>query len=445
MHSETNNPGAGSPAEAEASLRDVRSESSRFVLLLLGSLYFAQGLPLGYAFAAYPTVLRSAGADLALLAWIPIAGLPWVLKFLWAPFVDNHWWPAVGRRRTWLLSQQLLMIVIFIAISMRGLQTSELALTIALFVLASLSSATQDIASDGLAAELLRGRSLTRANAISVGAMAAGTLVGGGGVLITIQWLGIQGATLALAAILALCAIPSLVWNEPQPSSSQRQPLAASLRRPVHRRHFWPLLAIAVFYCAAHSADGALVRLYLVDQGWTLPHVGTIDTIGMLAMIAVTCGFASWIVARFMITRSLIAGISMMLMSSCAWLACAWYGTVPSFAFAAGFRIIDNIGMGLASVAVFTAFMQFAGSGDQTGTDVAIFKSGNVLGEIGAASAATAIAASSGYSAAFAFGGLLSGLVVLTSVAKRPLFSRSENPGEHDEGSLPEGNRRPVA
>jgi len=430
-----------SAAKGESSLHEARQESVGFVLLLLGSLYFAQGLPLGYAFAAYPTILRDAGTDLALLAWIPLAGLPWVLKFLWAPFVDNHWWARVGRRRSWLLSQQLIMTVIFIAISINRLQTSELPLIIALFVLASLSSATQDIASDGLAAELLRGRSLTRANALSVGAMAAGTLVGGGGVLIAIQWLGFQGATLTLAAILALCAIPSLIWKEP-PSSSQRLQHRASLRVPFRRRHFWPLLAIAVFYCTAHSADGALVRLYLVDKGWTLPHVGTIDTIGMAAMIAITCGFASWIVSHLKIVWSLVAGILLMLVSACAWLLCAWYNAAPSFAFAAAFQIIDNIGMGIASVAAFTAFMQFAGQDAQTGTDVAIFKSGNVLGEIGAASAATAIAASSGYGAGFAFGALLSGAVVLTSLATRPLFSRSrsKNPGEHDEGSLPAGN-----
>lgn len=226
-----------SAAKGDNSLQESRAESAGFVLLLLGSLYFAQGLPLGYAFAAYPTILRDAGADLSLLAWIPVAGLPWVLKFLWAPFVDNHWWPRVGRRRSWLLSQQLMMVAIFIAISMNGLQTSELPLVIGLFVLASLSSATQDVASDGLAAELLRGPFLTRANAISVGAMAAGTLVGGGGVLIIIQWLGFQGATLALAAILALCAIPSLIWKEP-PFSGQHLQHRASLRVPFRRRHF---------------------------------------------------------------------------------------------------------------------------------------------------------------------------------------------------------------
>jgi len=441
VSSETNISKSAATARGDNALDEMRPESAGFVLLLLGSLYFAQGLPLGYAFAAYPTILRDAGADLSLLAWIPLAGLPWVLKFLWAPFVDNHWWPRVGRRRSWLLSQQLVMIAIFVAISMSGLQTSELPLVIGLFVVASLSSATQDIASDGLAAELLRGPFLTRANAISVGAMAAGTLTGGGGVLITIQWLGFQGATLALAAILALCAIPSLIWKEP-PSSSRHVQHRASLRVPFRRRHFWPLLAIAAFYCTAHSADGALVRLYLVDKGWTLPHVGTIDTIGMAAMIAITCGFASWIVARLMIARSLVAGILLMLVSSCAWLLCAWYNAAPSFAFAAIFQIIDNIGMGIASVAAFTAFMQFAGQGDQTGTDVAIFKSGNVLGEIGAASAATAIAASSGYGAGFAFGTLLSGAVVLACMAARPLFSRSgsKTSGEHDEGSLPAGN-----
>ncbi len=265
--------------------------------------------------------------------------------------------------------------------------------------------------------------------------------------LISIQWLGFQGSTLALAALLSLCAIPALVWNEPGQCAGERLPQKASLWATFQRRHFSALLAFAVLYSAAHSANAALVRLYLIDKSWTLSSVGTIDTIGMLAMIVVSCGIASWLVSQLTIARSLVTGMLLVFMSSCAWFVCAWYGTQPSFAFAAIFQILDNIGIGLASVAAFTAFMQFAGQGDQTGTDVAIFKSANVFGEIGAASAATAIAAGSGNGVAFVFSVLLCGAVILMSLATGPLFSQSgsKNLGEHDESSLPEGDRRPTA
>lgn len=35
------------------------------------------------------------------LLWV--AYLPAILKFLWAPLADRYWFPALGRRRTWLI------------------------------------------------------------------------------------------------------------------------------------------------------------------------------------------------------------------------------------------------------------------------------------------------------------------------------------------------------
>ena len=155
---------------------------SGFVVLLTGALYFAQGVPLGVAFSAYPAILREAGASLAMLAWLPVVGLPWVLKFLWSPVVDNNWIASVGRRRTWLLSQQLLMIGAVIAMASVPMTVAQAPVHIALFALASVFAATQDIATDGLAAERLQGRDLLRANTLAVAGMIMGMIVGGGGV-----------------------------------------------------------------------------------------------------------------------------------------------------------------------------------------------------------------------------------------------------------------------
>ena len=80
----------------------MKQTANARLFIMIGALYFSQGIPLGVAMEALPTLLRRDGAPLHALAWLPLVGLPWVLKFLWAPLVDNRYRPARGRRRSWI-------------------------------------------------------------------------------------------------------------------------------------------------------------------------------------------------------------------------------------------------------------------------------------------------------------------------------------------------------
>ena len=122
------------------------------LLATIAALYLAQGVPFGMAMELLPTLLRRDGASLSALAWLPLVGLPWVLKFLWAPLIDNHWSARLGRRRSWILPMQTIVTACFLALAAIGLTAQTAALSVGLLVLASLASATQDTATDGLAA-----------------------------------------------------------------------------------------------------------------------------------------------------------------------------------------------------------------------------------------------------------------------------------------------------
>ena len=81
----------------------VRSPSDRpSVVVLLVSLYFAQGLPYGFFTTALPVVLRQSGYSLVAISATGVLFLPWALKFLWAPYVDR-----LGTRRRWVVSMQI--------------------------------------------------------------------------------------------------------------------------------------------------------------------------------------------------------------------------------------------------------------------------------------------------------------------------------------------------
>src|SRR4051812_11990898 len=121
---------------------------------LLRTLYFAQGLPFGVFVLALPVIFCKAGYSLSPIGFLRLLFAPWALKFLWAPIVDRTYWPRVGRRRSWILAMQLAGTVVLAAIAIVPGSDALVVLVLAMLVL-NLIAATQDIATDGLAVELL--------------------------------------------------------------------------------------------------------------------------------------------------------------------------------------------------------------------------------------------------------------------------------------------------
>lgn len=89
----------------------------RRLVITLALLYLSQGIPIGLAMDALPTLLRQDGAPLQALAFLPLVGLPWVVKFLWAPWVDNHWSRRLGRRRSWILPMQCIVLACLLGLA----------------------------------------------------------------------------------------------------------------------------------------------------------------------------------------------------------------------------------------------------------------------------------------------------------------------------------------
>src|SRR5690606_39836737 len=84
------------------------------LVLLLGSLYCAQGLPSGLLAHALPALMRQHGMDLAMISLLKLLALPWVLKVLWAPWVDHRSLLPLGHRRGWILPMQLRVVALLV-------------------------------------------------------------------------------------------------------------------------------------------------------------------------------------------------------------------------------------------------------------------------------------------------------------------------------------------
>ncbi len=124
-------------------------------MLFLG---FSSGLPLGLTGQTLSVWLKEEGVSLTTIGLFALVGLPYVLKFLWAPLIDAVRIPfltrRLGRRRGWLILTQgaLMAAVVVLGVSdpaTRPALAAVLALIVAFF------SASQDIVVDAFRVESL--------------------------------------------------------------------------------------------------------------------------------------------------------------------------------------------------------------------------------------------------------------------------------------------------
>lgn len=117
--------------------------------LWVSSTYFIEGLPYMIVRFISSVFFTDMGVREALLGFLNFLGIPWNLKFLWAPFLD-----IFGTKRGWMLRMQLLITVVTFVIPLIAAWHSSsgtpVALEIMAFLFAGLAfiSATNDIAID---------------------------------------------------------------------------------------------------------------------------------------------------------------------------------------------------------------------------------------------------------------------------------------------------------
>ncbi len=123
-------------------------------LLLLGGLGFSSGLPLALTGGTFQAWLKDGGIDLKTIGLLSLVGLPYTLKFLWAPIFDVYHFPFLTKRRGWIFVSQILL---FLAIAIFGfLSPSDDTFFILLVALViAFLSATQDIVIDAYRTEVL--------------------------------------------------------------------------------------------------------------------------------------------------------------------------------------------------------------------------------------------------------------------------------------------------
>ena len=126
-------------------------EKKMVITLVMG---FVSGVPLLLTITLLQAWLTDAGIAKSTIGLFALVGLPYSLKFLWAPIFDRYIINALGRRRGWLIVSQVALIVSIIGLGMTNPSLSAFNVAV-LALLVTFFSASQDIIIDAYRRESL--------------------------------------------------------------------------------------------------------------------------------------------------------------------------------------------------------------------------------------------------------------------------------------------------
>ncbi|MEL0267922.1 MAG: MFS transporter [Euryarchaeota archaeon] len=187
----------------------TENKTRRVITLCI--LYFAQGLPWGFASVAFAAYLVENGTEVKDIAILfATVALPWTFKWIWGPVVDAVFIKRFGPRRQWVLFAQTGMAVslgglLVIDATIGDLNTEVQLVTRVLFI-HNIFASLQDVATDALAVEILQPDEVAKVNGFMFAAKRLGIIIGGAALGVLVTKIGIIGVIVASMVLLLMVA-----------------------------------------------------------------------------------------------------------------------------------------------------------------------------------------------------------------------------------------------
>lgn len=392
------------------------------VWLLLASLYCAQGLPSGLVAHAMPVLLRQHGVDLAWIGLLKLLALPWLLKVLWAPWIDRLSSPRLGHHRGWILPLQGVVMACLAGLALlpeQALFGPALWLLLGTLFVINLAAATQDVATDGLAVRLLPERWRGLGNSLQVGGYKLGMLASGSGLLLVMGTLGWNASLGWLTLGLLVLTLPICLFPE-----KKQLPFRPALAEPkgagLLLRHYKGLLGqsgmaawllVVLTFKLGDALGSPMIKPMLVDQGWDTVALGQLTLVSSLAGIGGAL-LGGLLYARWGAMRSLLVFGLLQAMGLAAMALLLGRGSEVGLVYAVA--VFEQVADGMSTVALFAVMMGRCRP-EHEGADFTLQASAQLLlsGLVGACSGFLAKAV--GYGGLFVASALL-GLAMLVWV-----------------------------
>lgn len=388
------------------------------VALLMG---FASGLPLLLTGSVLQAWLKDGGIDLKAIGLFALVGLPYTLKFLWAPLFDRYALPLLGRRRGWLAVIQIALACALFGLSLAQPHPHHLVPISAAALLVAFFSASQDIVIDAYRRETLAEAELGLGSALYVNGYRIGMLLASGGGLILADWASFEAMYRLMAALmLAVVIITALAPEPPLPEGrprTLREAVVLPFRDYFTREGAWLALAFILLYKLGDTMASAMTIPFYLDLGYTKTEIGAIVKLfGFWATILGGTLGGIWILHIGLARALWLFGLGQML-STLGFAVLA--GLPPMTAALATVVAVENFTAGLGTAA-FVGFMAALTDKRFTATQYALLSSLMGVPRVLAAAPTGWIAGWLGWAGFFVFCALMAipGLVSLKWITR---------------------------
>ena len=362
-------------------------------MLFLG---FSAGLPLLLILGTLSFWLREAGIDRSTIGYLTWVGLIYAFKWVWAPLVDRLSIPLLstlfGRRRSWLLFAQLLIVLGLVGMASIDPKV-QLTLIVWCALLVAFGSATQDIALDAFRIESADSDHQAALAATYQTGYRLALIWAGAGVL----WLAAraesgstsydpaawQFAYLCMALSIGVGVVTTLFSKEPvrielAKARTAKAWLHQTLIEPFAdfiKRYGWHailILSLIAIYRISDVVMGIMANPFYVDMGYTKDEVAAVSKVFGVVMTLVGAFLGGVLTLRYGVMRILFLGA---ILSAVSNLLFAWLATQGHDLHGLIWVIsADNLSSGIATAA-FIAFLSALTNIQYSATQYALFSS----------------------------------------------------------------------
>lgn len=374
---------------------------NRRILVML-PLGFVSGLPLALTSGTLQAWLTVEGVDLKTIGIFTLVGLPYTLKFLWAPVMDRVVPPWLGRRRGWMVLTQLCVAVGLGLMAMTN-PTLHPGWLAAYAVLVAFLAASLDIVFDAYRTDTLHPHERGLGAAVWVNGYRIALLASGAGALALADYVGWQMTYLALAAIMVVGVVITLVSPDPTVVANAPRSLKEAVGAPLAEFFSRPtalgFLAVIVLYKLGDAFASALQTAFLIGGlGFSATEVGAAKGLGIFATL-LGAFVGGLLMTKSGLVRSLLIFGVLQAVSNLGFVVLSVMGKSSGMLTAA--IVIENVTGGMGTAA-FVALVMSLCDPRYTATQFALLSSLEALGRVFAGRPSADVVALVGWTQFFA-------------------------------------------
>ena len=334
-------------------------------LLIIFLLGFSSGLPFAMLVGTLQAWFSTSGLSVMASGMLSLIGLPYSYRFVWGPLLDRYSLSSLGKRRSWILLMQVLLLLGFNAMAWCSPDTTPGLLTFFAVLLACVS-ATQDTAIDAQRIEYLPNSEHGLGATIAVLGYRVALFVSGGLSLVVAQYWGFPFVYRLMGIFMLLGILATLASHEPktiEPNSKvgfvklYTAPLKALFIRPDVIRFVFFIICYKFAEAFTGTMSGIVMPFLIQGIGFSLSTIGYVNKVmGLSALIAGGLA-AGYLLTRWTLDRALLVFGLFQASSVLLFIALAIIGkNIVLFSVAV---LWENLAAGMSSTALVVLLMRW--------------------------------------------------------------------------------------